>query len=823
MNREALIIQVEEYLNGMRDDVDVNLDSGISSEEQFKLNTARRLINAWKLYHGDSVYKTDFFLALRDYLIVMETDIHLPEDFVPDHNGFSIGRDAQKGTFFATLGLPEGINRKFVEQAFQLEDGVTQLETNSTQYNLQTDPFIYKLTGYMAFKTIAQKLAVYGALRTPNGYTTMVSLPTGGGKSLITQTIAYQDKGLTIVIVPTISLAIDQVRASKKTIRSEQIEREIFCYHSGENPVLILQAIQQKTAKMLFISPEALLNNRNFVDGIQKANDERYLKNIVIDEAHIVVDWGSQFRVDYQCLESWRKNLLQRNSLIRTFLLSATYEKRSIGILKDLFSQDGKWIEIRCDALRHEPRYILLDAKSYSEKMRMMKELVRKLPHPMIVYVARPDDAEKIKDMLADEGLHNVKTFTGLTNGKKREELIQGWVNDEFNVMVATSAFGVGVDKSDVRTVLHLYIPPNPNAYYQELGRGGRDRLPCLSVMCVEPEDPNIAFQRINKKVLTAPKISGRWNSMYNSVNSPRKGKYAYIDTSVKPDYNLQKDELDDTPASEADTNWNIYVLLLLRRNNLIRIQEVIPRGAQYTFVIEVVDERLLDCGAEQDRLVEELRQKEWDYYEGALKSIQAAVRNYKKLCWSEMFYDTYDKVSEYCAGCNGHSEPIRGDSFEFALKSPVQNPLMPLSEEQIGILGSTKEAIIYAQDKNRAALVDELLKRGLSVLIVKNQFEEMQTLSNCKNVLVLNEKMLTKLIQKNSWYYLSGMIGVLYQGTSREIYKQLCIVANRLSKKTEIGIIHIVTENTRFDLMDKSFADLVEGPVISLQSILNI
>ena len=72
-----------------------------------------------------------------------------------------------------------------------------------------------------------------------------------------------------------------------------------------------------------------------------------------------------------------------------------------------------------------------------------------------------------------------------------------------------------------------------------------------------------------------------------------------------------------DTPASEADTNWNIYVLLLLRRNNLIRIQEVIPQGGLYTFVIEVLDERLFDCGQEQEQLIETIRQEEWDYYEG--------------------------------------------------------------------------------------------------------------------------------------------------------------------------------------------------------------
>ena len=95
------------------------------------------------------------------------------------------------------------------------------------------------------------------------------------------------------------------------------------------------------------------------------------------------------------------------------------------------------------------------------------------------------------------------------------------------------------------------------------------------------------------------------------------------------------------------------------------------------------------------------------------------------------MFYDTYDKVSEYCAGCDKHTESIKGDTFEFALKSAVQSPLRPLLAEQTALLGGAKDAIVYVQDENRAALVDALLKKGLSVLIIKDRLEGMDALSN--------------------------------------------------------------------------------------------
>ena len=205
------------------------------------------------------------------------------------------------------------------------------------------------------------------------------------------------------------------------------------------------------------------------------------------------------------------------NPGIRTILLSATFESKSIEVLKKLFSDGNKWIEVRCDELRHEPRYIILKEKGYKNKDKKTIELVRKLPHPMIIYVARPDDAERVKNLLCDNGIRNTRTYTGLTNNDIREQLLKEWKENKFEIMIATSAFGVGVDKPDVRTVLHLYIPQNPNAYYQELGRGGRDQLPCLSVMCTYTDDLKFAFQRISKRVMTTEKIIGRWDSMFNN------------------------------------------------------------------------------------------------------------------------------------------------------------------------------------------------------------------------------------------------------------------------------------------------------------------
>lgn len=808
---------VEKVLNGGPLTGEVDLDHASSAQERFEKNAVKRLLRAHELLKQSKKYTDDFMLALRDYLLVMDTGIRLERIHIPEDNPYGISREKNTGLYFASYQLPDYVTEPFVRAVFSHPTSEEERQTA----NLATDPLIEHLTGFPRFKTLAQKLSVYGALNTPDGYTTLVSLPTGGGKSLITQTMAYQQEGLTIVIVPTVSLAIDQVRTARKIIRRERVDQEVFYYSSGVDQGPILNAIERQTARLLFISPETLMLNQRFQASIQSANEKRYIKNIIIDEAHIVVDWGASFRIEYQCLESWRETLMAKNPDIRTILLSATFERRCVEILRSLFSQGDRWIEVRCDALRREPRFILVNARSKYEKISRMVEMVRKLPHPMIIYTAKPDEAEFLKEKLAERGMNNVETFTGTTSSAKRRKLIDAWVDDQFQIMIATSAFGVGVDKSDVRTVLHMYVPQNANAYYQELGRGGRDGLPCLSVMCIHSEDTDAAFQRINRRVMTVDKLLGRWNSMFNNERSVRKDALVYVDTSIKPDYS-DSDELDDTPTSEADRNWNIYVLLFLRRNHMIRIRDVIWTGGKYVFVIQILSGELLDGGEALRAKLERFRQEEWKYYYDAFETMRKSVRARKDACWSEMFFNTYELVGGYCAGCRSHLKIENESATDYPLKRRIDYPVRRLEADQLELFGGAMELTVIAEQNEWGELIAKLLRRRLNVLILPDCLEQIQITETGRkhNVLILNRKDLGRLMQKENLYYVSGLIAVIYSGTEQEIMSQYRTVKSCLLKYKDIRIVHILQRDVWFEKQDKKFSDWVDGKVLRTADI---
>lgn len=808
---------VEEIING-NNAARGELQLGNSKEEVYQYHTIIRLIKAFDRFQKNEITLNDFLIPLRDYLIIFETEISLNQIKIPEDNLLGIKRDRIKKTYYAVLDLPTGVESEFINKVF-LRNWSESHKTD--KYNLYTDPLIYSITGFKTFKTLSQKLAVYGSLNTPSGYTSLISLPTGGGKSLITQLMGYKENGLTIVVVPTVSLALDQMISAKKNIKTRK-EGEIFSYSSGDQIGPILESIEKRKARLLFISPEALMNNTRFGEVIEKANRTRYLKNIVIDEAHIVVDWGADFRVDYQCLEAWRKDLLLTNPQIRTILLSATFEERSVNILKNAFCSNEKWIEIRCDALRHEPRFILLNEKRFGLKKKKALELIQKLPHPMIVYFSRPDETEMYRKFLKEElGIENVRTYNGQTKRSKRKEVLEDWKNDEFSIILATSAFGVGVDKPDVRTVLHLNIPENPNAYYQELGRGGRDQLPSLSVMCYTADDLNAAYQRITKKVMTTEKIIERWRSMYNNPHSIRDESRVHIDTAIRPNYR-EEDVWDDGLTSDADIRWNIYVLLLLRRYSMIDIKTIMNDQHKYTVTIEIKDNRLMRINSSLSEKIEAIREEEWNWYKASFNEMKNNITD-EKSCLSEMFFNTYEYVDEYCAGCREHLKIHNSEYNSFPLKNKTLGPAKSITCEQEYFLEHKKEMIVECYNEPINLVIEKLMEKELSCVIdfdnmmLKAAFVKESRIK--KSIFLIGKQELEGLKSRDD-YYISGLIAVVYPKQEDRIIHIFDKIQQMKKTRSDLRIIHVLSKDPYLSVNGRRLSDLIDGSIIRSEDI---
>ncbi|GAA0179042.1 hypothetical protein SH2C18_19910 [Clostridium sediminicola] len=805
MNKTDIINKVESIINGeLNIDESIKVDNNDNSVDTFFESTAIRLVKTYINYINGLCGHSDYLVSLRNFMLVYQTSLRVNNLDIPDNNEFGIFKDSISHKYYASYSIPASIKfDSFVKDSFI--DVSTEEPTNETKYLLRTNSYIRKVTGFDYFKSMEQKLCVYGALNTPAGFTTLVSMPTGGGKSLVTQALGYETIGLTIVIVPTVSLAIDQVRVAKKNIRCIK-ENEVFCYYSGvKNFSEISNAIKDQTAKLLFISPEALIKNNQFKQLIGNANQSKYIKNIVVDEAHIVVAWGDFFRVDYQCLGPWRRELLKVNPSIRTFLLSATFRDDTVITLKRFFSSEDKWIEIRCDSLRREPRYILEKAKNYHHKKECVLRFVNLLPRPMILYVNAPYQAKMWKDFLERYGYGNIRTFTGDTKSDDRERLIKSWGENEYDLMIATSAFGVGVDKADVRSVIHLYVPENPDSYYQELGRGGRDGLPCLSVMCVEDSDINEGVKHITK-VLKKDTFWGRWWSMYTNPQNQWQGGLIATMASTKPHYNKINyfEEGNDT-----DEKWNINVLLLLSRYHQIEIVALdLDEKNRYMFTIKILNDLLMQNTDESKHLFEAIRDKEANKARSTFNLLKMAIAKKDKLCWSEMFFDTYPLVSEYCPGCNYHENIVADELRRFPLLEDVTGPEKLLSAEMIDFFSGTKEALIIT-DCEYSEIINEYKP---DVIVCEDIVQDDNMLF--ADINYMNFAEFRDMLTRDNGFYISGLIMPFYSSSPSVAKEEYHTMYKYINKKGYI--IHVTGKDFMIsNVTGKMLSEQIGGTVI--------
>ncbi|MCK5084837.1 MAG: DNA helicase RecQ, partial [Candidatus Pacebacteria bacterium] len=296
---------------------------------------------------------------------------------------------------------------------------------------------------------------------------TFVLMPTGGGKSLCYQLPALKFDGLTLVVSPLIALMKDQVDALKTNgIAAEYINSSLL-------PAEI-QQIQEKViagkVKILYVAPERLAL-QNFQNFLKTAN----IKLIAVDEAHCISEWGHDFRPDYRNLKLFKSQFPEVPIIALT--ATATLKVRE-DIIKQLSLDNSKPFISSFD--RENLAMIVARKKRAFDKL--LGLIQKHKNEPAIIYCFSRKDTEKIAMNLQAEGFDALPYHAGLNSEtrKKNQEL---FIKDEVSIIVATIAFGMGIDKPDIRLVVHYTFPKTIEGYYQEIGRAGRDGLPSECVL----------------------------------------------------------------------------------------------------------------------------------------------------------------------------------------------------------------------------------------------------------------------------------------------------------------------------------------------------
>src|SRR5947209_6156159 len=264
------------------------------------------------------------------------------------------------------------------------------------------------------------------------------------------------------------------------------------------------------------------------------------INRLVIDEAHLVETWGAGFRTEFQFLSAYRRKLLKASQgQLHTLLLSATVSEKCAELLKKLFSSQGTFYSVRADRLRPEISYWFHYADDETIRQVYVMDALCHLPRPVILYVTSPDDTKVWLELLRGQGFERIAAFSGETDADERLRLIKEWNNNQRDVMVATSAFGVGVDKSDVRTVIHACLPENVDRFYQEVGRAGRDGFSAISLMCLAKGDFQKAQNMTRTARITAAKAIPRWEGMQETQRFvSERSDVALLETIATPSEN---------------------------------------------------------------------------------------------------------------------------------------------------------------------------------------------------------------------------------------------------------------------------------------------
>ena len=406
-----------------------------------------------------------------------------------------------------------------------------------------------------------------------------------------------------------------------------------------------------------------------------------------------------------------------------------------------LFGSEGKNAQVRCDALRQEPRFYFYSAKSKKEQDDKTIEAIKLLPKPMVVYVLEPREAKDLQKKLRQAGYKNIPTFTGETKESDRNIVLTGWKNHDFDIVIATSAFGIGVDKPDVRTIIHACCPENLSRFYQEVGRGGRDQFPSLSLFIPYQSrydsegDVRRALGLVNKRVLTVERAIIRLKGMLASPDAMINADECVLNTSATP-ATMTDEEAEY--AGNRNVAWNVNLLLFLHRTGFIDLLDASyvfdkksnPPKKYYTVTIKLLQPDVLSDDDSLAAALTEPRAREYEAQMAGYRIMSELVSSPKSLCWGRVFRHLFPLSREVCNGCPADPEGriTSDDTYKLRMNPNIKLPPARPSRRLDRNMGSFNEMIISrpangpCNEEEVAVIAEKAYQNGIGALVVPNR-----------------------------------------------------------------------------------------------------
>lgn len=560
-----------------------------------------------------------------------------------------------------------------------------------------------KFFGYSEFRTFGgqplQEKAVEAAV---NGKSLLAVFPTGGGKSLTFQVPALMSgeicNGLTVVISPLQSLMKDQV---------DNLERVGITQAVTINGLLdpierakSFERVEDGSATILYLSPEALQSK-----SIEQLILGRKIIRFVIDEAHCFSAWGRDFRVDYLYIGDFIKNIQQKKNLKESLPVScftATAKQRVIEDIRDYFNQKPS-LELELynsKATRTNLHYKVLEKNNEQEKYQTLKNLIEENECPVIIYVSRTSKAFNLAERLTKDGF-NAKPYHGKMDAKQKTENQNDFISGKVRIMVATSAFGMGVDKKDVGMVVHYEISDSLENYIQEAGRAGRDeKIEADCYVLFNEEDLSKHFILLNQTKLSLKEIQQIWQAIKELTKFRSKISNSALEIARKAGW--------DDSVTEIETRVKTAIAALEDAGYLKRGQNI-PKIFATGILVNNVQEAIDKINASHSI----------DEKEKAIRIIKKLISSkYRKLNDSDEGESRIDYLSDHLG----------------IVKEEVIRIINLLIEEKI--LADTKDLSAYirkGENKNRAIQILDTFSEIESFLLPF--FEEIEKTVHIKEL----------------------------------------------------------------------------------------